>query len=113
VHLLVCNTQCNKLSIKCAFIKYTQLELKLNRVFGSILWHGVDMGEVQKLILFPATNVQVSALETGVKANWELDQLPLENQKSYSQSGSSSCTKGLREIKSSVFMSFPFVIPFS
>jgi len=35
------------------------------------------MGEVQKLILFPATEVQVSALETGVKAIWELDQLPL------------------------------------
>jgi hypothetical protein len=35
------------------------------------------MGEVQKLILFPTTEVQVSALETGVKANWELDQLAL------------------------------------
>ena len=35
------------------------------------------MGDVQKLILFPATKVQVSELETGVKANWEFDQLPL------------------------------------
>jgi hypothetical protein len=74
---MVCNgrktNNNNKLSIKCAFIKYTQLELKLICVCGSIFWHGVDMGEVQKLIVFSAT----IALGTGVKANWKLDQLLL------------------------------------
>ena len=67
----------NELSVKCAFIKYVQLELKLVGVCGRIFWRGVDMDEVQKLILFPATKLQVSALETGLKASWELDQLPL------------------------------------
>ena len=69
--------QFNKLSIKCAFIKYIRLEMKLISLCGSVFWHGVAMGEVKKLILFPSTKVQVSALETGVKANWELDQMPL------------------------------------
>ena len=36
------------------------------------------MDEVRNLILFPATMAQVSALEMGVKVNWELDQLPLD-----------------------------------
>jgi hypothetical protein len=67
----------NNLSIKCAFVKYVQLELKLISVWGSIFWHGVDMDQVQKLILFPTAEVQFSALEMGVKASWELDQLAL------------------------------------
>jgi hypothetical protein len=50
--------------------------LNLISVFGSIFLHGI-MGEVQKLILFPATLVQVSSLEMGAKVNWELDQLPV------------------------------------
>jgi hypothetical protein len=35
------------------------------------------MNDIEKLILFPVTMVQVLRLETGVKVNWELDQLPL------------------------------------
>jgi urease gamma subunit len=35
------------------------------------------MNKAEKLILFPCAMVQVRREETGVKVNWELDQLPL------------------------------------